>query len=211
MTEEFVYVIGTPGANTVKIGRSIDVARRLADIQRMSPVPLEVLWTTPGGHELETALHRHFRPYRSHGEWFAFHRPAAPLIQSAVEDEPWLRPKVKLKKTACKKVLNAPAEQLTPSQPLSEEARARLAARRRAIRDAVAGIADKARAMPDPTERHRYVREQREQLSAATLLLYEVKAEAVRGLKVGRSWAEVGALLGVTRQRAEQLAQPPRA
>jgi hypothetical protein len=71
VTEERVYVIGSPGSSTVKIGRTVDLKKRLAEIQRMSPVPLEVLWSTPGGHELETHLHRHLRPSRSHGEWTA--------------------------------------------------------------------------------------------------------------------------------------------
>lgn len=214
MTEERVYVIGTPGSSTVKIGRSINVERRLADIQRMSPVPLEVLWSTPGGHELETALHRHFRPYRSHGEWFRFHRPAAPLIRRAVEDKPWLRPKVKLKKTvrrAARKATPVLAELPLPSEPLTEEMEARLAARRQAVRDSIAAVTEKARSIPDLVERFRFVREQREQLRSGGLLLLEVNAEAIQGMKVGRSWTEVGSLLGVTRQRAEQLARPPRA
>lgn len=82
-SEERVYVIGTPGSNTVKIGRTIDLVKRLADIQRMSPVPLEVLWSTPGGHELETRLHRHFKPQRSHGEWFTFESDPIMAIRTA--------------------------------------------------------------------------------------------------------------------------------
>lgn len=84
MTEERVYVIGTPGSRTVKIGRTVDLKKRLAEIQRMSPVPLEVLWSTPGGHELETQLHRHFRTLRSHGEWFTFPGAPVPTIQDGV-------------------------------------------------------------------------------------------------------------------------------
>lgn len=100
MPKEVVYVLGTPGSNTVKIGRTTNLAKRVADIQRMSPVPLAVLWQTPGGHELETALHRHFACLRSHGEWFAFRLNAVQLIRWAVEDEPWDRPKVDLEKVA---------------------------------------------------------------------------------------------------------------
>lgn len=67
-----VYLIGSPESRLVKIGRSDDVPRRLADIQRMSPVPLTVLWATPGGAELEARLHRRFAGHRRHGEWFDF-------------------------------------------------------------------------------------------------------------------------------------------
>lgn len=89
MSEERVYVIGAPGSNTVKIGRTIHLEKRLAEIQRMSPVQLEVLWSTPGGHELETALHRHFRARRSHGEWFAFDRNPVEAVTEAVGQKAW--------------------------------------------------------------------------------------------------------------------------
>lgn len=99
MSEECVYVLGTPGSNVVKIGRTTNLKKRLADIQRMSPVPLEVLWTHPGGFELESALHRRFANIRSHGEWFRFDRSPVTSIREAVEalaperkredDSPW--------------------------------------------------------------------------------------------------------------------------
>lgn len=100
MTAELVYVLGTPGSLTVKIGTTTNLRKRLADIQRMSPVHLEALWTCPGGRELETRLHQHFKDFRSHGEWFAFRRNPVRLIQWAVEDQPWTRSKVSLKKSA---------------------------------------------------------------------------------------------------------------
>lgn len=68
-----VYLIGAEsGGGLVKIGRSYWVAKRLEDIQRMSPVRLAVLWSTPGDGEMETRLHRAFAARRSHGEWFDF-------------------------------------------------------------------------------------------------------------------------------------------
>lgn len=69
---EVVYLIGSPDGGLVKIGRTCNVNRRLADIQRMSPVPLALLWHTPGNHILEKALHRAFSIHRTHGEWFDF-------------------------------------------------------------------------------------------------------------------------------------------
>lgn len=97
---EVVYAIGTPGGNTVKIGRTTNLDRRLAEIQRMSPTPLVVLWRHRGGSELEASLHRHFKTLRSHGEWFTFRRDAVTLIEWAVQDRPWLRPKVSLTRRA---------------------------------------------------------------------------------------------------------------
>ena len=72
MTVGLVYVIGAPGARVVKIGRSVDIARRLPMIQTGHPERLEVLWTTPGGPLLEGWLHAEFSAYRRHGEWFDF-------------------------------------------------------------------------------------------------------------------------------------------
>jgi hypothetical protein len=96
---EVVYAIGSPDSNMVKIGRTTNLDRRLADIQRMSPVPLAILWTHPGGSDLEANLHRHFKALRSHGEWFTFRQDPVTLIQWAVQDRPWLRPKVSLTRT----------------------------------------------------------------------------------------------------------------
>lgn len=67
---EVVYLIGAPDSGRVKIGRTINVGQRLAAIQRMCPIPLEVRSTFHGGCELETALHRHFKADRVYGEWF---------------------------------------------------------------------------------------------------------------------------------------------
>ncbi|GAB2891586.1 GIY-YIG nuclease family protein [Streptomyces mayteni] len=67
-----VYVIGAPGSRVVKIGRSSNLPERLKAIQRMSPLPLVILGSFSGGSSLESALHRHFRSLRTHGEWFDF-------------------------------------------------------------------------------------------------------------------------------------------
>ncbi|MFI0742684.1 GIY-YIG nuclease family protein [Streptomyces sp. NPDC021100] len=67
-----VYVIGASGSPVAKIGVSTDPERRLRQIQSMSPLRLEILWTCPGSYPLEGRLHAQLRAYRSHGEWFDF-------------------------------------------------------------------------------------------------------------------------------------------
>lgn len=67
-----IYVIGTPASTRVKVGFSADPQRRLTEIQRMSPVPLAILATWPGGQPMETELHRAMSDYHSYGEWFDF-------------------------------------------------------------------------------------------------------------------------------------------
>lgn len=82
---EVVYVLGARGVNVVKIGRTNNLERRLAAIQRMSPVLLTALWTHPGGKELERHLHKCFKDRRSHGEWFRFDSDPVREIRAAVE------------------------------------------------------------------------------------------------------------------------------
>ncbi|MFJ7250164.1 GIY-YIG nuclease family protein [Kitasatospora sp. NPDC098652] len=69
---ESVYVVGSPAARPVKIGRSVDPASRLASLQAGSPVELCLLATFPGGPRLEKHLHGCFARQRIHGEWFDF-------------------------------------------------------------------------------------------------------------------------------------------
>ncbi|MFK0120764.1 GIY-YIG nuclease family protein [Streptomyces sp. NPDC090994] len=65
-----VYVIGSPGSRTVKIGYSKAPQKRLWSLQVGSPVPLALLETFEGGRDLESALHRYFRSCWKQGEWF---------------------------------------------------------------------------------------------------------------------------------------------
>lgn len=83
---EVVYLIGDRTSGRVKIGRSVNANERIRDIQAMSPIALEILWTHSGGAALETQLHRHFGGRRLHGEWFEFDtaEEAVTLIAAAV-------------------------------------------------------------------------------------------------------------------------------
>ncbi|WP_328632030.1 GIY-YIG nuclease family protein [Streptomyces sp. NBC_00356] len=194
MTEqphEVVYVIGTPGSFTVKIGRTTDVTRRLAAIQRMSPVPLIVLWTHPGGHELETALHRHFKSIRSHGEWFKFTDPPVELIRTAVTDRPWART---TKRSPKRVVIDLKPRQLQLPDPTS------FAGFDAAFTKELAEL----RAISDPVERFNAVRARRTQVAEADRRIREHQRNAVRSLHdEGRSWRVVGELLGISGSRAE--------
>lgn len=67
-----VYVIGADGVSLVKIGRAVDVAHRLQNLQSGSPVKLRLLGVYAGidGRILERSLHTELAPARRHGEWF---------------------------------------------------------------------------------------------------------------------------------------------
>lgn len=65
-----VYLI-SDGRN-VKIGKSLDPKRRLRSLQTArSETELTLLGVIPGGHKVETLLHRKYREKRRNGEWFA--------------------------------------------------------------------------------------------------------------------------------------------
>jgi len=54
----------------IKIGFSGDPKKRLAEIQRMSPVKLSIIKLLEGDKTREQGLHSQFRQYRLWGEWF---------------------------------------------------------------------------------------------------------------------------------------------
>jgi hypothetical protein len=74
-----VYFIQAVNGGLIKIGVATDPAARLAEIQRMCPIPLRILAVRPGvGQPGEAALHRRFAAARRHGEWF---EPTAELLR----------------------------------------------------------------------------------------------------------------------------------
>lgn len=199
---EVVYVLGAPDSNTVKIGRTANLSKRFAEIQRMSPVPLSILWTTPGGSTLETRLHRHFAHLRSHGEWFAFRVDAVKLIQWAVADEPWLRPKVSLKRTEGEtRAVRSLANHRVPLSHMPNTPRPHVDERRRDVIRALT-------CMTDLVEQYREI----ERIEARLKLDFRrVRHGAVLELKQeGRSWRKVGEVIGVSGARAEQMSRGAR-
>ena len=69
-TEPSVYFISGPAGSKIKIGWAYSPEKRLRTIQNMSPFPLRILGTIPGGQTKEAELHQQFRHLRSYGEWF---------------------------------------------------------------------------------------------------------------------------------------------
>jgi hypothetical protein len=67
-SEEVVYLVR--GGDTVKIGRTTNLASRLRALATGSAVPLELLATVPGGRKEEARLHRKWRHLHLRGEWF---------------------------------------------------------------------------------------------------------------------------------------------
>lgn len=210
MKEEWVYVLGPPGGALVKIGRTINLTKRVAEIQRMSPVPLEILWSHPGGHELETNLHRHFANLRSHGEWFAFTEDPVAEVRRAMELKPWLAPKPE-----------KPKPPPRPRKPKStkESRRAAFALRTTPSSGApkispafvahIDRVVGTITSIEDPVEMYRAANRIEARLRQ---FAKEEKARIASELHgQGMSWREVGeALGGLSSQRAEQISRGAR-
>ncbi|UNZ20599.1 GIY-YIG nuclease family protein [Streptomyces sp. 891-h] len=203
-TTEHVYVIGVPGSSTVKIGRSVDVQKRLKEIQRMSPVPLQVLWIHPGGHELETNLHRHFKARRSHGEWFTFDDDPLEMVRRAVAERPWDAKRL----LAVPRTFRGPAQavQLSlpdslPSTPFSEQP-----VMHRLTEVLASAEADLAR-IPNTVERVQKIVEHREKIAKAKREALRLQRESLREMKKTRTWKEMGEFLGVSTARAHAITQ----
>src|SRR5689334_12026523 len=64
-----IYFARNPANNTVKIGRSGNVARRMAELRTAIP-NLQLLADLPGGPQAEADLHASFRDSWVGGEWF---------------------------------------------------------------------------------------------------------------------------------------------
>ena len=76
-----VYFIVADEVGRVKIGTSVDAARRLKTIASMSPVPLRLAAVTNGHEGHEAKLHERFASARLHGEWFVL----TPEIKGMIE------------------------------------------------------------------------------------------------------------------------------
>ena len=71
------------GVSFVKVGRTVDVRKRLESLQCGNPMGLQLLGCVKGGPELEGNLHRWLKPYRhSCGEWFQYSYRVAQYINA---------------------------------------------------------------------------------------------------------------------------------
>ena len=66
-----VYFIQAGRNGQIKIGRADSPSKRITGLQTGSPEELRVLAVIPGPLWLERYFHRHWREYRSRGEWFS--------------------------------------------------------------------------------------------------------------------------------------------
>lgn len=74
------YAIEAVGQGLVKVGHTIDVVRRLDELQVASPHELRLLGVIDGDYE--KAIHREIRDHWQGGEWFALNDVTAAILKS---------------------------------------------------------------------------------------------------------------------------------
>jgi hypothetical protein len=65
-----IYFAYCESMNSVKIGTTTELNKRLSALQTGCPAEIRLLGTIPGSRDEEVALHRDFDHLRTRGEWF---------------------------------------------------------------------------------------------------------------------------------------------
>jgi hypothetical protein len=83
-----VYFVGTDAhiSHLVKIGRTIDLQRRLDILRGSCPIPLRIVAVTRNYGRTEESLHATFADVRAHGEWFDLGADPVSTIAARVHD-----------------------------------------------------------------------------------------------------------------------------
>lgn len=80
-----VYFLENSTQGLLKVGVSLDVQRRLREIQRDGVGEIHLLGDIPGGFTIERVLHELFGDWRVHGEWFTFTPEIRGTVASILE------------------------------------------------------------------------------------------------------------------------------
>lgn len=77
-----LYVFRMEGTDFYKIGIANDPFRRLKEVDRMSPTPVNVVWCKANTHlaEQETLIHRKYAAHHVRLEWFRFTEEEAEML-----------------------------------------------------------------------------------------------------------------------------------
>jgi hypothetical protein len=78
-----IYFIEAVGMDRVKIGYTLDPAKRFVGMLTSSPAPLSLLGCIAGGPQREAELHALLAEHRLHGEWFAMVPEVMAIVATA--------------------------------------------------------------------------------------------------------------------------------
>lgn len=77
-----VYFVRRGGRGPIKIGKAIDVEKRVASLQSGNAERLVLLGTAAGGAKMEREMHKRFAEYRLGGEWFRYAGKLAAFVKT---------------------------------------------------------------------------------------------------------------------------------
>ena len=83
--QSYIYFLYAEKANAIKIGYSVNLEERFTEIQSHNAEDLDLLKVVSGDLQWEKALHKQFRKYRLHHEWYVLNTELLDLIDSL----PW--------------------------------------------------------------------------------------------------------------------------
>lgn len=80
--QSWVYFVRHGTSKRIKIGRAINVERRMKSLAHPLMPALKLLATMPGGKDEEREMHRRFAEHRINGEWFMLEGELAKFVAS---------------------------------------------------------------------------------------------------------------------------------
>lgn len=92
---EKVYFIKHKGIDAVKIGRTVDLGKRLLALNNASPYGIEVIGVieSEDSLKLEMSLHKRFSSFRLNGEWFSVSEDVILNIIRLYKDDEYIKSK----------------------------------------------------------------------------------------------------------------------
>lgn len=85
----YIYFLNARGTNRYKIGLTVDLQRRLKELNgQQAAFPIDLRWSirVSDMRSAEKALHDRFQGSNPHGEWFEFEQRDLPIVQSAYQE-----------------------------------------------------------------------------------------------------------------------------
>ena len=90
MANKYLYVVQAEKSGMLKLGQSTDPEGRTRQMQVGSPERLILLHKVRlEAYNQEVLLHRKFRPYRSHGEWYFPNQELLAFVEVMRADPKW--------------------------------------------------------------------------------------------------------------------------
>ena len=82
----YVYILQVDGFDYYKIGTSVDVTRRVHDIQAHNPFELKIIYVKEGSLAVESQIHNLMEEKRVRNEWFQLTKDELRIVTEIVDE-----------------------------------------------------------------------------------------------------------------------------